>query len=320
MSKGGGTAGRTRSANSAREPAGREQGGDRPGVRRLLAASRETSAIASLQFAPSSSGKEETMKRRGFTLIELLVVIAIIAILAAILFPVFAQARATARKTSCLSNVKQLALAALMYVQDYDEKFFGWNWGNRYTEDSNSFWSAASLPYIKNLQIFRCPDDVLEWPEPEDWVSKGPDANPGPIHDPFASWPDRYWWQKPNNPNYNSYGINESLMGGRKLAAVKSPAQYSLIMDSSIPLVNSWEGWGGPPYDFIAERAAFANQGCCLIWQDGHNAAWFNANYSQDELMSATRHQGAENISFVDGHAKTIKWQNMTVNNLSPNF
>lgn len=121
------------------------------------------------------------MKRRGFTLIELLVVIAIIAILAAILFPVFAQARAAARKASCLSNVKQLALAALMYVQDNDEKFFGWNWGNRYSEDSNSFWSAASLPYIKSLQIFRCPDDVLEWPEPEDWVSKGPDANPGPL-------------------------------------------------------------------------------------------------------------------------------------------
>ena len=62
----------------------------------------------------------------AFTLIELLVVIAIIAILAAILFPVFAQARASARKASCISNMKQLALAELMYVQDYDEKYSHW--------------------------------------------------------------------------------------------------------------------------------------------------------------------------------------------------
>src|SRR5437867_8140420 len=64
------------------------------------------------------------MRRRGFTLIELLVVIAIIAILAAILFPVFAQARASARQATCLSNLKQIGTAAMLYVQDYDEKFF----------------------------------------------------------------------------------------------------------------------------------------------------------------------------------------------------
>ena len=63
-------------------------------------------------------------RRKGFTLIELLVVIAIIAILAAILFPVFAKAREKARTSSCASNLKQLGLAAMMYVQDYDEKFF----------------------------------------------------------------------------------------------------------------------------------------------------------------------------------------------------
>src|SRR6266853_1824422 len=104
------------------------------------------------------------MKRRyGFTLIELLVVIAIIAILAAILFPVFAQARAKARQASCTSNVKQLSLGFMMYVQDYDETFPYWNWGDSFGSGSRtpnhfeSFWINAIYPYVKNGQVFACP-------------------------------------------------------------------------------------------------------------------------------------------------------------------
>ncbi|MGE5530876.1 MAG: DUF1559 domain-containing protein [Bacteroidota bacterium] len=114
--------------------------------------------------------------RRGFTLIELLVVIAIIAILAAILFPVFAKAREKARQSSCLSNVKQLGLGMLMYVQDYDEMFFWsqsrWlggtygvnpvvpgapdlNWHATYGYQDS--WVSEIAPYIKNTQIYRCP-------------------------------------------------------------------------------------------------------------------------------------------------------------------
>lgn len=94
------------------------------------------------------------MRRHGFTLIELLVVIAIIAILAAILFPVFARAREKARQASCESNVKQIALGILMYCQDYDEKFgnLGWcglPWGYR--------WPDMIYPYVKNTQLFVCP-------------------------------------------------------------------------------------------------------------------------------------------------------------------
>ena len=116
-------------------------------------------------------------KRHGFTLIELLVVIAIIAILAAILFPVFARAREAARKATCLSNLKQIALAAIMYAQDYDEVLpactgMGWccsphpvmpanlyrtTWNG--TTGSVDFWQLADLlgPYVKSLDLFNCP-------------------------------------------------------------------------------------------------------------------------------------------------------------------
>ncbi len=93
------------------------------------------------------------MMRRGFTLIELLVVIAIIAILAAILFPVFARAREKARQTSCLSNVKQLALGALMYAQDYDDTF-----PKHFQQlTPQLFWLDVIQPYVKNVQLARCP-------------------------------------------------------------------------------------------------------------------------------------------------------------------
>jgi prepilin-type N-terminal cleavage/methylation domain-containing protein/prepilin-type processing-associated H-X9-DG protein len=101
--------------------------------------------------------------RRGFTLIELLVVIAIIAILAAILFPVFARAREKARQTSCLSNIKQIGLGSLMYCQDYDEMFFGHIQGTRNTfyPPAGIFlnWAQQVYPYVKNEGLFVCPSN-----------------------------------------------------------------------------------------------------------------------------------------------------------------
>ena len=103
------------------------------------------------------------MRKRGFTLIELLVVIAIIAILAAILFPVFAKAREKARMASCQNNLKQLALAVLQYIQDYDERTpCGCGWG----ADAGNGWGRGKYragwwiriqPYVKNTQVFFCP-------------------------------------------------------------------------------------------------------------------------------------------------------------------
>jgi prepilin-type N-terminal cleavage/methylation domain-containing protein/prepilin-type processing-associated H-X9-DG protein len=99
--------------------------------------------------------------RRGFTLIELLVVIAIIAILAAILFPVFAKAREKARTTSCLSNLKQLGLGCLMYSQDFDNVLPGPRMGASCNEHEGVMWGSAVFPYVKNTQLFICPSRDL---------------------------------------------------------------------------------------------------------------------------------------------------------------
>ncbi len=95
------------------------------------------------------------MRRAGFTLIELLVVIAIIAILAAILFPVFARARARAMQNTCLSNVKQITLGLIMYASDNDQRFpiqYG-------SYGQSPSWAEAVHPYIKNYQLWFCPDE-----------------------------------------------------------------------------------------------------------------------------------------------------------------
>lgn len=108
------------------------------------------------------------MQLKGFTLIELLVVVAIIAVLAAILFPVFARARENARRASCMSNLKQMGLAMMMYTQDYDEhmpsylleghgnKIFPAPNGNKYSRQP---WFFAIYPYAKSSQLFNCPSE-----------------------------------------------------------------------------------------------------------------------------------------------------------------
>jgi len=114
---------------------------------------------------------------KGFTLIELLVVIAIIAILAAILFPVFAQARSKARKSTCLNNIKQLTLATIMYADDYDQMRPPWNLGDNAScwdpagvpaDYSNPGWPVKYMryvglaPYIKNQKVFFCPEAMVK--------------------------------------------------------------------------------------------------------------------------------------------------------------
>jgi len=144
---------------------------------------------------------------KGFTLIELLVVIAIIAILAAILFPVFARARENARRASCQSNLKQIGLGSLMYVQDYDEKFpaiGGPGPGcSTYYSSSSLSWEQAITPYTKSTQIFQCPSDTK------------------------ADSTD------PTDPK-TSYGFN-TYIGGASQAAVENPSQDLMWYEDSAP-------------------------------------------------------------------------------------
>jgi len=102
------------------------------------------------------NSKHRKRKVAGFTLIELLVVVAIIAVLAAILFPVFARARENARRSSCMSNEKQLGLGTLMYSQDYDERLPPYSSG-QYNSNVKGNWMDMIYPYVKNDQVFFCP-------------------------------------------------------------------------------------------------------------------------------------------------------------------
>ena len=205
------------------------------------------------------------MRRKGFTLIELLVVIAIIAILAAILFPVFARAREKARQTSCLNNLKELGLGMLMYAQDYDETFARINPGPTtfanpvvpgdtvfgYHPDYGYFgsWASVIYPYIKNTQIYLCPSS-----------------------------------------SYSCYGVAYGLpahganpAGGRltmfnnclKLADFARPAEILMITEKG--------GGGGPQYLLSAQYYACRdshNEGGNIAFCDGH-AKWLKFEHGQ---------------------------------------
>ena len=173
-----------------------------------------------------NEGASLRRKQSGFTLIELLVVIAIIAILAAILFPVFQKVRENARRTACLSNEKQIGLGVLQYNQDYDEKYIAG--ANRYGRGSG--WAGQVYQYIKSTGVFHCPDDSTSLPGTN--VSYG------------------------LNAQFSAYNTNGTGSNGISLAQINSPAKTVLIFE----VTNS--GY----YDITIPPGASSNaNGCAAI-------------------------------------------------------
>jgi len=216
------------------------------------------------------------MKHKAFTLIELLVVIAIISILAAILFPVFARARENARRASCMSNLKQLGLGVMQYVQDYDEKY-PMNVFDNNGDAQYQMWYTTLQPYVKSTQIFQCPSSNL--------------------------------------PIYHSYGANENVMtlgygavgdshhrNVISMASVDSPSTTYLIMDFGQYNSNSYGAKIAANADYLpgmGDAAGLAASAC---------PTHTNATYDQymNDCMSG-RHFGGVNVMFADGHAKWVR-------------
>lgn len=258
-------------------------------------------------------------EKRGFTLIELLVVIAIIAILAAILFPVFARARAQARKASCTSNVRQLTLGMNMYAQDYDETYPQWQWdrhfvgasgANTFPNNATTVWWNAIYPYVRNHQIFTCPDTNYR----------------------FTTRQDGHWgWfqfqtaQQIAASGINpilldvsiSYGSNEPLTYSYpKISSLQVPAETLLVSDMATSLTG-WECWNcfdwnnpaNPANRYRLRRVAYANgAGRAYFWTD---AAWmgpFDPAWEDD-----ARHLRQQVIGYADGHTKVRMSSQTTV-------
>ncbi|BDI32352.1 hypothetical protein CCAX7_44030 [Capsulimonas corticalis] len=214
--------------------------------------------------------------QKGFTLIELLVVIAIIAILASILFPVFAKVREKARQTSCASNLKQIGLGIMQYTQDNDE-VNPYAYGNDTHPDSS--WCAQIMPYVKSVGVFSCPDDTY---------SRGAedrDANANLITGQAPQTTSYSITLAPGNNNGDWFG--DWSFSRTKLAGITSPA-------TTIALSERWNA-----YHFI--KVGWAQDNWC---DDGEYLHGQNGGPA-----GATGHSGGSNYAFCDGHVKWMRYE-----------
>ena len=223
------------------------------------------------------TGKRLQRQTRGFTLIELLVVIAIIAILAAILFPVFARARENARRASCSSNLKQMALGIMQYTQDYDEKFplAIINTAANASPTVPYGWSDAIQPYLKSTQIFQCPSDSASAPV-------------GASGSPFAGQPD------PTQVGYSDYSYNArlSLTDGGFITATS----LATLTQPTLTVMNNDDySWISQNYEWGCNVAA-----ACSLFPAGPALIG-------NGLGANNRHLSGANFAFTDGHVKWYK-------------
>lgn len=263
----------------------------------------------------------EFRKNNGFTLIELLVVIAIIAILAAILFPVFGQARASARAISCLSNTKQYALGALMYAQDYDETLprldnngqciYGEvpcakpDWGDPTTDPNTPPVMFANViqPYIKNQDLGYCPELGRT-----KWQAAITDPNIyGQTYVPALERSGVYYGC------FAQQAVNILLVdwGARgRLAAFVRPAEIIMMTGDSV-----WDFGDSMQYS-VGNTGVWPNhvnsQGVldvkCFDWGEGWT--WF-AHRADGRRGMLAAHSGLANIAMADGHAKAYKYNEL---------
>lgn len=235
--------------------------------------------------------------KRGFTLIELLVVIAIIAILAAILFPVFAQAREKARAVSCLSNTKQMGTGVLMYAQDYDEAVLPWLTCGPATagcagadpDRAGRFWSGKMQPYVKNggafgpTGIFKCPSfseaALFKAADSPDCDGNGTYGSGLGAWYPVQNYAAQYgiaWWASAMTGSGASEAdplwwypgsLNYPTGGTTFMAMVKRPAETALISDGISAMINN----GANGITFGCEAAEMHQQGGNFTFLDGHS-------------------------------------------------
>ncbi|RYX86856.1 DUF1559 domain-containing protein [bacterium] len=226
-------------------------------------------------------------KQNAFTLIELLVVIAIIAILAAILFPVFARARENARRTSCLSNQKQIGLGFMQYFQDNDEQFPP-------NKGETAWPQGAVQPYLKSIQILRCPGD------------QGPKWSVTPLAVATTSYVLNGFFpasapSTSTTPSTNPW--SDPSIKNSSMVSIQSPA--SVILTGEAP-----DTWGGSYFHAFAwpVPAGGSFAGYAGDWKGtpvvGHP---YYPSYPGD--LETVRHLGGFNAGFVDGHAKWVKWE-----------
>ncbi|MCW3062549.1 MAG: prepilin-type N-terminal cleavage/methylation domain [Capsulimonas sp.] len=221
-------------------------------------------------------------KFRGFTLIELLVVIAIIAILAAILFPVFAKAREKARQISCASNMRQITLGAIQYTQDNDEITPG-GWSN--IGGTAVHWNQFLQPYIKSTQVFKCPDDSAT---ATSFSGDSPTYGPR-FHNSYAL-------------NYDAMQSN-SEQQGLTLASFVAPAGTIYIVDKGQA--------GQATAPFIASPSV-ARDGCLFmadpVGATTNQVGWAGRVATDGNWCAPlARHTDLANVAFIDGHIKAMR-------------